>query len=411
MRRFFWSNQNRRRFTLAIDALLLTIAAFSLIAGIPSEAAAARPHSHAAAKKVVARPASDEPYVEAAVMEPTTGTFIFEKNDHQPWPTASLAKMMLMLVVAQKLHDGSLKLTDQIATSREAAKMGGSQVYLKEGESFSLDDMMKAVVVHSANDASLAVAEYVAGSGPAFVQLMNRQAAALGMKDTHYHSVHGLPAGPGGQADVASAYDQALLARELFKFPEVVRWSSIDTAPFRGGSFELRNTNHLIRTYPGCYGLKTGFYDKSGFNVAATAKRGNLRMIAVVLGTPHKLTNFKVAAELMSTGFSDYEMASIAKKGTGASQTVAIADGAVATLVPVFATDAALFSRRGESKKDVKIIYSLPASITAPVKAGQQIGSAQVVAGGKPVDSVALIAPADVARKGGGLLGRMLGKL
>jgi D-alanyl-D-alanine carboxypeptidase (penicillin-binding protein 5/6) len=134
-------------------------------------------------------------------------------------------------------------------------------------------------------------------------------------------------------------------------------------------------------------------------------------MIAVVLGTPHKLTNFKMAAELMSAGFSDYEMASIAKKGTRASQTVAIADGAVPTLVPVFATDAGLFSRRGESKKDVKIIYSLPASISAPVKAGQQIGTAQVIAGGKPVDSVALIAPADVARKGGGLLGRMLGKL
>lgn len=411
MRRFFWCSQSSNRSTLAVRFLLPTVVAFSLTASIPSKVLAARRHSHAAAKKVVAAPASDQPYVEAAVMEPTTGTFIFEKNDHQPWPTASLAKMMLMLVVAQKLHDGSLKLTDQIATSREAAKMGGSQVYLKEGESFSLDDMMKAVVVHSANDASLAVAEYVAGSGPAFVQLMNRQAAALGMKDTHYYSVHGLPPGPGHQADVASAYDQALLARELLKYPEVVRWSSIDTAPFRGGAFELRNTNHLIRTYPGCDGLKTGFYDKAGFNVAATAKRGNLRMIAVVLGTPHKLTNFKMAAELMSAGFTDYEMASIAKKGTRASQTVAIADGAIPTLVPVFATDAALFSRRGESIKDVKIIYSLPASITAPVKAGQQIGTAQVVAGGKPRDSVALIAPADVARKSGGLLGRMLGKL
>jgi D-alanyl-D-alanine carboxypeptidase (penicillin-binding protein 5/6) len=271
--------------------------------------------------------------------------------------------------------------------------------------------MMKAVVVHSANDASLAIAEYVAGSGPAFVQLMNRQAGALGMKDTHYYSVHGLPPGPGEQADVASAYDQALLARELLKYPEVVRWSSIDTAPFRGGAFELRNTNHLVRTYPGCDGLKTGFYDKAGFNVAATAKRGNLRMIAVVLGTPHKLTNFKVAAELMSAGFTDYEMASIVKKGTPASQTVAIADGAVARVAPVFATDAAIFSRRGESKKNVSITYNLPASISAPVKAGQQIGTAQVVADGKPVDSVTLIAPADVAKRGGGLLGRMLGKL
>src|SRR5262249_12307721 len=173
---------------------------------------------------------------------------------------------------------------------------------------------------------------------------------------THYYSVHGLPPAPGEQADVASAYDQALLARELLlKYPEVVRWASIDTAPFRAGTFELRNTNHLVRTYPGCDGLKTGFYDKAGFNVAATAKRGNLRMIAVVLGTPHKLTNFKVAAELMSAGFTDYEMASIAKKGTPAAQTVAIAYGAVPSVAPVFATDAAILSRRGQSKNNVSI--------------------------------------------------------
>jgi D-alanyl-D-alanine carboxypeptidase (penicillin-binding protein 5/6) len=220
-----------------------------------------------------------------------------------------------------------------------------------------------------------------------------------------------LPPAPGQQADVASAYDQALLARELLKYPEVVRWSSIDTALFRGGAFELRNTNHLVRTYPGCDGLKTGFYDKAGFNVAATAKRGNLRMIAVVLGTPHKLTNFKMAAELMSAGFADYEMASIVKKGTPASQTVAIADGAVPTVAPVFSMDAAILSRRGQSKKKVTITYNLPTSINAPVKAGQQIGTAEVVADGKPLDSVALIAPADVAKRGGGLLGRMLGKL
>jgi D-alanyl-D-alanine carboxypeptidase (penicillin-binding protein 5/6) len=412
MRRFSSSNQVDNRLSLAAGVLLLTAAAFSLTAGVPSRALAARHHPHATAAKVAAPPpASDQPYAEAAVMEPTSGTFIFERNDHQPWPTASLGKMMLMLVVAQKLHDGSLKLTDQVTTSREAAKMGGSQVYLKEGEVFSLDEMMKAVVVHSANDASLAVAEYVAGSGPAFVQLMNRQAAALGMKDTHYYSVHGLPPARGEQADVASAYDQVLLARELLKYPEVVRWASIDTAPFRGGAFELRNTNHLVRTYPGCDGLKTGFYDKAGFNVAATAKRGNLRMIAVVLGTPHKLTNFKVAAELMSTGFTDYEMASIAKKGTPASQTVAIADGAVPSVAPVFATDAAIFSRRGESRKNASITYNLPVSINAPVKAGQRIGTAQVVADGKAVDSVALVAPADVAKRGGGLLGRILGKL
>ncbi len=211
-------------------------------------------------------------YAEACVLEPTTGTVIFEANDHTPWPTASLAKMMLMLIVAEKIHDGSLKLTDPITTSRKAAEMGGSQVYLKEGEVFSLDDMMKAVVVHSANDASVAVAEYVAGSTDSFVVMMNQQAVALGMKDSHYYSVNGLPPAKGESADVASAYDQAILARELLKYPDVIRWSSIDTAPFRAGTFVLRNTNHMVRTFPGCDGLKTGFYDKAGFNVDASLK-------------------------------------------------------------------------------------------------------------------------------------------
>src|SRR6202158_2356602 len=192
--------------------------------------------------------------------------------------------------------------------------MGGSQVYLKEGETFSLDDMMKAVVVHSANDASVAAAEYIAGSTDAFVQMMNQRAAALGMKDTHYYTVHGLPPAPGASADVASAYDQAILARELIKYPDVLRWSSIDTAPFRAGTFVLRNTNHMVRTYPGCDGLKTGFYDKAGFNVVATAKRNNLRLIAVVLGSQHKLTNFKEASEMLSQGFLNYEMHPVAKK-------------------------------------------------------------------------------------------------
>ncbi len=140
------------------------------------------------------------PYVSACVIEPVSGMVIFDQDMHKPWPLASMTKMMLMLIVAEKVHDGSLKLTDQVTTSALASKMGGSQVYLKEGETFSLDDMMKAIVVHSANDASLAVAEYVAGSGEAFVVMMNQRAKALGMNDTHYYSPHGLPPAPGQSA-------------------------------------------------------------------------------------------------------------------------------------------------------------------------------------------------------------------
>src|SRR5271156_351444 len=347
-------------------------------------------------------------YAEACVLEPTTGTVILEANDHTPWPTASLAKMMLMLIVAEKIHDGSLKLTDPITTSREAAEMGGSQVYLKEGEAFSLDDMMKAVVVHSANDASVAVAEYIAGSTDAFVVMMNQQAAAIGMKDSHYYSVHGLPPAKGEQPDVASAFDQAILARELLKYPDVIRWSSIDTAPFRGGTFVLRNTNHMVRTFPGCDGLKTGFYDKSGFNVVATAKRNDMRLIAVVLGSLHKLTNFKEASEMLSQGFLNYEMDQVAKKGAPIAQSVAVTDADTASIKPIWAENAGVFIKHSDENSAIKVDYNLPASIAAPVKAGQQIGTATVTEGGKPVATIALLAPADIA-KSTSLTKRLLG--
>ena len=393
---------------IAISLAALIGAAVAL----PPNAFASHRHRARTAPDETANPsaATSGPYAEACVMEPATGTFIFEKNDHQPWPTASLTKMMLMLIVAEKLHDGSLKLADQVTTSRKAAEMGGSQVYLKEGETFSLDDSMKALVVHSANDSAVAVAEYVAGSTDAFVQMMNQKAAELGMKDTHYYSVHGLPPARGQQADVASAYDEALLARELVKYPDILRWSSIDTAPFRNGAFELRNTNHLVRTYKGCDGLKTGFYEKAGFNVVATAHRGAMRLIAVVLGTPHKLTNFKEAAEMMSQGFLNYEMHPVAAKGAPVKQTVAVTGGAAPSLTPVWGSDAAVFMKRSATKSALQVVYNLPPAVAAPISAGQQLGTADIVEDGKPVASVALVAPADITRQGS-VLKRIFDKL
>ena len=180
--------------TIMLAALVSVHSAFAARRHHAAAAAADASEENAASASNAALGA----YSEACVLEPTTGTVIFESpNAHAPWPTASLAKMMLMLIVAEKIHDGSLKLTDNVTTSAKAAEMGGSQVYLKEGETFSLDDMMKAVVVHSANDASVAVAEYIAGSTDAFVVMMNQQAAAIGMKDSHYYSVHGLPPAKG----------------------------------------------------------------------------------------------------------------------------------------------------------------------------------------------------------------------
>jgi D-alanyl-D-alanine carboxypeptidase (penicillin-binding protein 5/6) len=178
----------------------------------------------------------------------------------------------------------------------------------------------------------------------------------------------------------------------------VIRWASIDTAPFRAGTFVLRNTNHMVRTYPGCDGLKTGFYDKAGFNVVATAKRNGLRLVAVVLGSQHKLTNFKEASEMLSQGFLNYEMHPIAKKGAPIAQSVAVSDADIASIKPVWGSDAGVFIKHGDASKAIKVDYNLPQSLKAPIKAGQQIGVANVTEGGKPVTTIALIAPTDIAR-------------
>lgn len=342
-------------------------------------------------------------------MESSTGIVTFDHDLNRPWPTASLAKMMLMLIVAKKLSDGSLKLTDKVAASAAASRMGGSQVYLKEGETFSLEEMMQAIVVHSANDATFAVAEYIAGSGDACVQLMNQEAAALGLKNTHYYSVHGLPPAPGAQPDVSSAYDLAVLARALVAYPDILRWSAIDTTGFRNGSFQLRNTNHLVRTFPGCDGLKTGFYDRAGFNVVATARRNGMRMIAVVLGSPRKQQNFDSAATLMSQGFLNYEMREVAKRGAPIDRTIAVTGGAFSALKPVWGSSASVLIKRGAPGDSYTISYNLPDAVSAPIAAGQPIGVAQIIVQGKPQQSIPVVAPAAVAR--GSLLQRLTGHL
>jgi len=385
------------RLALVLDSLAVITTTMTMLAMIaPGPALARQRRSNPAAAAKPAQPDKlAEPYAAALLMEPETGTVMFENNEHKPWPTASLAKMMIAMIVAEKLADGSLKLSDKVAASHKAAEMGGSQVYLKEGETFSLDDMMKAIMVHSANDASVAVAEYLGGSTEAFVQMMNREAARLGMKDTHYYSVHGLPPAPGQQADVSSAWDEALLARALTRYPQVMQWASIDTAPFRGGAFELRNTNHLVRTFPGCDGLKTGFYYEAGFNVVATAHRGGMRLIAVVLGSPNKLKNFNSAAELLAQGFASYQMRVVGKQGAPIEQTLAVSGGSLASFKPVWGRDLSVMQKRGD-ETGLKVEFQLPASLAAPIRAGQLVGVGQATSGGKVLASAPLMAPATI---------------
>lgn len=223
-------------------------------------------------------------YQAAVLMEAETGQILIEDEPNKPWPPASLTKMMTMLLVMEKIKEGIIKLDDPVRASAKAARMGGSQIYLKHGEVFSVGDLMKSVVIVSANDATMALAEYIGGSERGFIELMNIRAEELGMNDSRFYSVHGLPPDPGDKEDFTSAHDMALLARELLKYPNVMEWGAIRRTTVRDGKFVLRNLNRLVRTYRGVDGMKTGHYAKAGYNVVATAKRRGTRFITVVLG-------------------------------------------------------------------------------------------------------------------------------
>ena len=232
--------------------------------------------------------ASGTPPVAYVLMDADTGTVLVEHEQHKRWPPASMAKMMTVLIAIERVHEHQLSLDEPIRTSAWASRIGGSQVYLAEGESFPLGEMLKAIMIASANDAAVAVAEHIVGSTAAFVDLMNARAKALGLADTTYQSVHGLPPGKGQTADLTSAHDLAVLGRELMKYPEIMQWAGTASAGFRNDTLQMANTNHLVRTFNGATGLKTGYYREAGFCVTATATRSDLNLIAVVLGLPTK---------------------------------------------------------------------------------------------------------------------------
>lgn len=265
-----------------------------------------------AAKPAVKKPASGReaipvrsatPYLGAIVVDAPTGTLLFEDKADVPGYPASVVKLMVALLIEERIDAGRLMLTNRVAITAEAAGIGGSQVYLAEKEVFTVEDLLAATVLHSANDAAVALALHVAGSRPAFVGLMNQRAAELGLTATRFFSVHGLPPAAGQSPDVSTARDLATLAREVLKHPDVLRYSSVQNRPFRNGAFTLRNPDHLIGSYPGCDGLKTGYFKAGGFSVVSTAQRNGRRIIAVVLGCTDRESRDAAAKDLLSKGF------------------------------------------------------------------------------------------------------------
>jgi len=340
-----------------------------------------------------------KPYEAAILMEASTGRILFEDNIHKKWPPASMTKMMLMFLVMEELNRGKISLEDQITTSADASRIGGSQVYLKEGEVFTLEELMQAIAIHSANDACYAVAEHIAGSASGFIELMNEYAKILNLKDTEYHSIHGLPPSGGGKSDITSAYDSAILAQKLVTYPKILEWTSTKEAPFRDGQFILRNTNKLIGTFPGADGLKTGFISKSGFNLTATAEQEGIRYISVVMGSPSDRARRNESAKLLSMGFKLFQKKVMLKKDELYPEEISVPDGRPDSIKPAVGKDLVVFLKRTEVDKVQIELKSYP-SLQAPIEEGQEIGQIIAKVGDKKVGSVAAITPQKIHKAG-----------
>jgi len=255
---------------------------------------------------------SSDPYVSALVVDADTGKILFEDHAGAAVYPASVLKLMVLLVVLERIEQKSLGLDEMVQITSEAARMGGSQVYLDPKEQFSVEDLLYALMIQSANDAAVALAIHVAGSNESFVAIMNQRAAELGMKDTQFYSVHGLPPAEGQKADKTSAVDLAILSRELASKPETFKYTGTVEREFRDGAFIMRTHNHLLKTIDGCDGFKTGYFKAAGFSIVATAKRNGVRIIAIVLGSKDRKVRDAKASELLARGFAQVPP----KKGT-----------------------------------------------------------------------------------------------
>jgi len=246
---------------------------------------------------------SSDPYVGAIAVDAYSGKVLFEDEADRVTYPASVVKLMTFLVVLEHVEAGLVRLDDRVTVTAEAARMGGSQVYLKQGEVFPVEDLLYALMIQSANDAALALAVHVAGSRAGFVELMNARATELGMTHTRFASPHGLPPSRGQQPDLSTARDIAILAREVVEYPEVLEYTSTRVRGFRDGKFVMRSHNRLLEDVAGCDGLKTGYFSRAGFSVAATATRDGRRVIAVVLGSKASRVRDAKAAQFLELAF------------------------------------------------------------------------------------------------------------
>lgn len=334
----------------------------------------------------------------ALLMEAASGEVLVDKNSKKPLPPASITKMMVMLLVMEAVESGQIKLTDKVVASPEACRMGGSQIWLEPGEEMTVEDLMKAVGIVSANDASVALAEYISGSHEEFVKLMNKRAEELGLKDTKYVNATGLSPDGGGPGNQTSAYDQALLARELLKHPTVLKWTGTWIDSLRGGESFLRNTNNLVRFYEGCDGLKTGYTSEAGYCLVATARRNGVRLLAVVMKAPTSPVRNNEITKLFNYGFSQYKALKVLNAGQviGKTKVIKGCESEVNLIVP----EDLLVVLKKEVQTTPEVIAQIPPKVRAPLAQGEPVGQIIVKIDGETTVTADLVTESAVEESG-----------
>lgn len=332
----------------------------------------------------------------AVLMEAATGTVLYEKDAHNPLPPASVTKIMTLLLVMEALDAGRIGWDDTVTASEAAAAKGGSQVYLEAGEQMSLQEMLKSVVVVSANDCATALAEHVAGSEAAFVELMNRRAQELGMEDTHFVNCTGLDDEPDAETHLTTAYDIALMSRALLKHDEIRDYTTIWMDSVRNGEFGLANTNKLVRFYQGTTGLKTGYTSAAGHCLSASAERDGVEFIAVVLHCATSGERFQAAKQLLDYGFANYTLAQPDPETE--IPPVPVVLGTAETIVPVPDNDDPVLIEKGQAA-GITTRVEVADQVRAPVEAGQRLGTLTLQSDGAPLAAIPLVAPEAVPRR------------
>lgn len=380
----------------ALALIALTLACLLLLA--PSLVLAETAPDGAAAAAGPAELTGD--FKSAIVIDADTGLVLMASNARERRQPASMLKMMTELIVLEHVADGDLKMDDLVRVSANASNMGGSQVYLKHNSEFTVRDLLRALAIQSANDAAVALAEHVAGSTEAFVDLMNMRARELGMDDTHFQSVHGLPPGWKQEPDLTTAYDLSLLGRELVKHPEALEWGSTKTAPFKNGTFTtLYNPNKLIGKFRGLDGIKTGFTGPAGFCVTASAVQKGKRLISVVMGCSTDEARATETSRLLTYGFNAYkQVAIIPEAGVLLEKEIKIKGGKKKT-APVSIAESLTVSVPNSREGDLVLENRLPEEVEAPLPQGAPLGEVVVLLDGRKLGSVPLVL-AEAVEKG-----------